>query len=50
MTIDELNLNQNLIDNEDIRKFLSEFDPTYSDRSRLKGPDYLVMDNFGDIF
>ena len=50
MTIEELNPNLNRIDGEDIRKFLSEFDPTYRDKSRPKGPDYLVMDNFGELF
>ena len=31
-------------------KFLGDFDPTYMDRSRPKGPDFLIMDNFFDYF
>ena len=31
-------------------KFLSEFDHTFMDRSKPKGPDYLVIDNFVEIF
>ena len=49
-TIDELDLNQNRIGEEEMIKFFSEFDPTYRDRSRPKGLDYLVMDNFVEIF
>ena len=29
-----------------LRKFLSYFDHTYTDRNKPKGPDYLIMDNF----
>ena len=33
-----------------IAKFLSEFDHTYMDRLRPKGPDYLIIDTFVDNF
>ena len=29
---------------------LSDFDHTYMDRKRPKGPDYLIIDNFADLF
>ena len=35
---------------EAIAKFLSYFDQTYMDRSKPKGPDYLIIDNFFDVF
>ena len=28
---------------------MGDFDPTYMDRTRPKGPDYLVADNIFDI-
>ena len=49
-TIDELDPAKNSFDQDDLTKFLSEFDHTYMDRSRPKGPDYLVIDNFVDMF
>ena len=29
---------------------MSDFDRTFMDRSRPKGPDYLIIDNFVDTF
>ena len=29
---------------------MSEFDDTFTDRSRSKGPDYLIIDNFANFF
>ena len=49
-TIDELDPVENRIDEDNLTKFLNEFDHTYMDRSRPKGPDYLIIDNFVDIF
>ena len=48
-TIDELDPVENRIDEDNLTKFLSEFDHTYMDRARPKGPDYLIIDNFVDI-
>ena len=48
-TIDKLDPSENLIDDTNLAKFLSEFDYTLMDRmdkSRPKGPDYLIIDNF----
>ena len=49
-TINELNPSQNWIYDKTITKFLSDFDDTYMDRTRPKGPDYLIMDNFAEYF
>ena len=52
-TIDKLDPSENLIDDTNLAKFLSEFDYTLMDRmdkSRPKGPDYLIIDNFEDFF
>ena len=49
-TIDELDPVENRIDEDNLTKFLSEFDHTYMDRARPKGPDYLIIDNFVEIF
>ena len=35
---------------EELVSFLSYFDETYMDRSRPKGPDYLIIDDFADFF
>ena len=48
--MNELDPKKNLIDKESIRKFLGDFDPTYMDRSRPKGPDHLIIDNFLETF
>ena len=48
--INELDPTQNQIDKDNIVKFLSDFDHTYADRSRPKGPDYLIIDNFAHFF
>ena len=39
-----------MIDDDGIAKLLSDFDHTYMDRKRPKGPDYLIIDNFADFF
>ena len=44
-TVNELDPVKNYVDWENITKFLGDFDPTYMDRLRPKGPDYLIMDN-----
>ena len=49
-TIDELDPAENRIDDVNLAKFLSDFDHTFSDRSRPKGPDYLIIDNFVELF
>ena len=49
-TIDELDPENNYIDTDNFAKFFSEFDHTYMDRSRSKGPDYFVIDNFAGTF
>ena len=49
-TVNELDDFNNRIDDDKIRKFLSEFDDTFMDRSRPKGPDYLIIDNFINFF
>ena len=48
--IDELDSTQWNFNDDNLSQFLSDFDITYMDRSRPKGPDYLVMDNFLEIF
>ena len=45
-TIDELDPSQNLIDEDKLAKFLSDFDHTYMDRARPIGPDYFIIDDF----
>ena len=49
-TINELDPNQNQLDRDNLTKFLNNFDQTYTDRKRPKGPDYLIIDNFLEIF
>ena len=49
-TIDKLDPNQNRIDRDNLTKFFNNFDHTYMDRKRPKGLDYLVVDNFVEIF
>ena len=44
--IDELNPSKNILEHEDIIKFLSEFDHTYMDRNKTNRPDYFIIDNF----
>ena len=41
---------RNKIGKENLKKFLSKFDYTYMNRSRPKGPDYLIIDNFAELF
>ena len=49
-TINELDPTKNWIDIDDFTNFLREFDHTYMDRARSKGPDYLITDNFFESF
>ena len=44
-TIDKLDPTQNHVVKDNLEAFLSDFDHTYKDRSRPKGPDYLIIDN-----
>ena len=48
--INEIDSTQWNVNDDNLAKFLSDFDITYMDRSRPKGPDYLIMDNFLDFF
>ena len=48
--IDKFGPYNNKVSDIELIKFLSEFDHTYMDRSKSKGPDYLVMDNFYENF
>ena len=49
-TINELDLIGNQFDKEEVKKFLSDFDYTYMNRTRPKGPDFLIIDNFAEAF
>ena len=44
--INEFDPNTWFVNDEKITSFLNYFDHTYMDRSKPKGPDFLVMDNF----
>ena len=35
---------------EEVSKFLSDYDRTYMDRTKPKGPDFLIIDNFAETF
>ena len=48
--IDALDPTKNKIDNDDIAKFVSDFDYTFMDKSRPNRPDYIIIDNFLDQF
>ena len=50
LTIDELDPAQNRIGKDNLTKFLSDFDNTYMDRTKPKGPDYLIIDNILETF
>ena len=49
-TIDELDPTQNNLGLEQLTKFLAEFDPTYMKRTDVKGPDFLISDDFAYNF
>ena len=49
-TFDELDPGLNSIDKDSLTKFLGEYDHTFMDRSKPKGPDYLIIDNLVEIF
>ena len=49
-TIDNLDPINEKLDESNLTKFLNYFDHTYMDRSKPKGPDYLIIDNFVDYF
>ena len=40
----------NHLDKVNLQKFLSEYDHTFTDRSKPKGPNYFVIDNFARYF
>ena len=46
--IDELDPIQNNFHVEEMVKFLGEFDSTYMKRTDVKGPDYLITDDFAE--
>ena len=48
--IDKFGPYNNKVSDIELIKFLSEFDHTYMDRSKPKGPAFLVMDNFYENF
>ena len=48
--IDELDPSQNILEHEDLIKFLSEFDHTYMDRKIPNRPDYFIIDDFASHF
>ena len=50
LTINELDPAQNRIGKDNLTKFLSDFDNTYMDRTKPKGPDYLIIDNILETF
>ena len=33
-----------------IDTFLNEFDHTFMDRNKSKGPDYIIIDNIEEVF
>ena len=49
-TIDQLDPMNNMLNQDNLPQFLSEFDHTYMDRTKPKGPDYIVIDNLFEIF
>ena len=44
--INEIDILHRQVTDLELIKFLNYFDHTYMDRSKPKGPDYLIMDNF----
>lgn len=48
--INEIDRTQWSVNDDNLSKFMSDFDVTYMDRRRPRGPDYLVMDNFLEFF
>ena len=50
MLIDELIPSENYLDKVNLKKFLSEYDYTFTDRSKPKGPNYFIIDNFARYF
>ena len=49
-TINELDPQNNNLDLEEVTKFLGDFDHTYMDRTKPKGPDFLIIDDFAETF
>ena len=49
-TVNELDPQNNYIDSDNLTKFLSDFDHTFMYRSKPKGPNYLIIDNFFSSF
>ena len=50
MIINRLLPSVNHLDKVNLQKFLSEYDHTFTDRSKPKGPNYFVIDNFARYF
>ena len=48
--VDELDPQKNKVTDTELMNFLKYFDHTYMDRSKPKGLDYLIMDDFFEIF
>ena len=49
-TVNALDPSKNRIDEVNVKKFLSDFDHTFMDRSKPKGPSYFIIDNFSHYF
>ena len=49
-TVNALDPSKNRIDKVNVKKFLSDFDHTFMDRSKPKGPSYFIIDNFSHYF
>ena len=48
--IDALDPQQHKVTDIELIHFLKYFDHTYMDKTKPKGPDYLIMDNFLENF
>ena len=48
--IDEIDPEKRWFGDRELAKFLNQFDHTYMDRTKPKGPDYLIVDNFYENF
>ena len=48
--IDEIDPEKRWVGDKELTKFFNKFDHTYMDRSKPKGPDYLIVDNLYENF
>ena len=48
--IDEIDPEIRWVGDKELTKFLNKFDHTYMDRTKPKGPDYLIVDNLYENF